>query len=271
MGKIQGFAAVVIGLAASPAGGHEDLELQIARLTRELKAQPGSAELHLRRGEVHRQHENWAAARADYAEAERLDPAMASVDLAYGRLWLQAGDARKALAALDRFLGRCPDYAEGWLERGRALAGLGRPGEAEESFTKSIGFFADPRPEHFLERARVQPPDRALAGIEEGLRRLGSVVTLELAALDLEVEARRFDAALGRLGRLAAASPRKETWLARKGEILREAGRAEESLRAFAEALAAIEALPPGRRSARFVSDLERRLRKALEAGHEGR
>lgn len=261
---IQGFLLAVLC-------GHGDLDDQIAEATRRIERSPRDASLWLRRGELHRFHEDWSAALADLRRAAEIDPAMEVVDLAIAKTWLKAGDAAKAREALDRFLGRQPGHADALSERGRALASLGLRKEAEADFTRAIGLLAEPRPENYLERARVQPADRALAGIEEGLRRLGSVVTLELAALDLELEARNFDAALARLARLAEASPRKETWLARRGEILREAGRPGEAREAFAAALAAIETLPAVRRGAKSVVELEKRVRGALEVRHEGR
>ncbi|MBA2646756.1 MAG: tetratricopeptide repeat protein, partial [Pyrinomonadaceae bacterium] len=90
------------------------------------------------------------------------------------------------------------------------------------------------------------------------------LITLQLAALDLELAQKRYDRALTRLERIAAQSPRKETWLARRGEILEQAGRKTEAHAAYAAALAAIETLPPHRRRVKAVTELETRLRAAL-------
>jgi tetratricopeptide (TPR) repeat protein len=246
---------------------HGDLDDQIAEATRRIERSPRDAALWFRRGELHRFHEDWPAALADLRRAAELDPSMQGVDLALGKTWLLAGDAAKAREALDRFLAKQPGHAEARVDRGRALAALGLKAEAEAEFTRAIELLAEPRPEHYLERARVQEAERAAAGLEEGLRRLGSVVTLELALLDLELEARRFDAALARIDRLSAAAPRKESWLVRKADVLREAGRPAEAREAFAAALAAIESLPAGRRAARATAELEKRVREALREG----
>ena len=76
---------------------------------------------------------------------------------------------------------------------------------------------------------------------------------------------RRYDAALARLERIAAQSPRKERWLARRGEILRQAGRTAESREAFGKALEAIQSLPSYHRSTKATVELENRVRAALE------
>jgi predicted negative regulator of RcsB-dependent stress response len=104
----------------------------------------------------------------------------------------------------------------------------------------------------------------ALRSLDEGVAELGPVVTLQLLAIELELRRKTYDAALARLDAVAAQSPRKETWLERRGQILASAGRAAEAGEAFVAALAAVEALPPPRRRVRAVIELEARLRTAL-------
>jgi len=112
--------------------------------------------------------------------------------------------------------------------------------------------------------ADEQRIDEALRGLEEGISKLGPVVTLQLAAIDLELRRKNFDGALVRLDQIAAQSQRKESWLVRRGEILKLAGRDEEARAAFNAALNAIESLPPAHRQSRSVSALELRARSAL-------
>ena len=260
-----------LALAYPPvAGAHSDLDEQIAAVTARIEREPRRADLHLKRGELHRAHREWALALADYDRATALDPALAPVDLARATLALDAGTPQAALAAVDRFLARRPDHAEGRALRARILTRVGRPLEAAEDWARAIAASPRPRPEHYLERARAlavddRRIDEALAALDEGIRRLGSIVTLELAALELELSRARHDAALARVDRLAAASPRKEQWLVQRGEILERAGRPAEAREAFAAALKAVETLPEARRRTRAVEDVESRARSALE------
>jgi tetratricopeptide (TPR) repeat protein len=248
---------------------HGDLDEQIAEVTRRIERAPRDAGLRLRRAELHRAHEDWPSAITDLRRAAELDPGLPAVDLSLARTWLQAGDPARALQAADRFLGRLPDHAEGILERARALLALRRDPEAAAEYSRAIDRHASPRPEHYLERSRALSGlgrrEDALRGLDEGLRRLGGAVTLEVEALELEAEAGRIDAALERLARIAAAAPRKETWEARRGEILLAAGRRPEARQAFASALEKIEALPPARRSSRAGVALETKVRTLLE------
>jgi tetratricopeptide (TPR) repeat protein len=254
-------------LLAVPA--HEDLEVQIARLTEQIEREPDRAILYFRRGELHRMHQDWAAARRDLERSASLDPDLSAADLALGRLANQTGDARRALAALDRFLARRPDHGEALLERARARVRLDDRAGALEDFTRAIARLDPPRPEHYIERSELHRAekrlDEAIRGLEEGMAKVGRVLPLQLAALDLEVEAGRTDAALARVDEIARGSERKDLWLARRGDILRGAGRGATAIEAYRSALAAIDALPAARRKTKFTQDLETRVRAELE------
>ena len=96
------------------------------------------------------------------------------------------------------------------------------------------------------------------------MKRMGPLITLQLYAIDLEAKQKSYDAALARLDKVAAASPRKETWLARKGEILQLAGRPEQAADAFQAALKAIAQLPDTRRYVPAMQELEKRIQAVL-------
>ncbi len=94
---------------------------------------------------------------------------------------------------------------------------------------------------------------------------LGPLVSLGFEAIDLEVRLRRFDAALARIDQLSAGSPRRESWLVRRGEILEAAGRDAEARQAYESAMDAIAALPAGRRAVPAVADLAASARRGLQ------
>lgn len=259
-------------LAAVLSAAHGDLQEQIDAITRRIAEGSAPAELHLKRGELHGLHRDWEAAQADFDQAARMDPGLSVVDLARARMWLAAGDPAEAKAALDRFLARRPDHADALAHRARALCRLGDRDAAVRDYTRALEKAAEPRVEHYFERAQALAaggPERleeAVRGLDEGIRRLGPAVTLQSLAIDLEVAAKRHDAALARLDRMAAAAERKDGWLARRGDILKLSGRMKEAREAFAAALAQIESLPPIRRRAKSTADLERRLRAELKS-----
>lgn len=257
-------------LLPSFARAHEGLHEQIVAITAKIKRDPKNASLYLQRGELHRLHRDWARATADYNMAARLQPELKIVDLARGKMLFESGKLQRAKFTLDRFLTQQPGHYEGLITRARVLAKLGSRGEAIRDFSQALAESSVPDPDLYLERAHVLAGDQervteALSGLDEGIKRLGPLVTLQLAAIELELSRQNFDGALNRLDLITAQSARKEAWLVRRGEILKLAGRDDEARAAFNAALVAIESLPPDRRQTKAITILQLRVRAALK------
>jgi tetratricopeptide (TPR) repeat protein len=266
-------AVFVVGLAILfgslvPATADEEPEEQIAAVTRQIAADPKNAALYLKRGELYRLGRDWSRSARDFGRALRLEPAFSEVYLARGRMLAEAGRLADAKRDLDRFLVAKPDDAGALVERARVQVRLGRVREGAGDFGRAIGLLAKPEPEYYAERARALADagqlDEAIGGLDESRAKLGSIVALELQALELERGAGRYDGALARVDAMVARSARKEGWLVLRGDILKEAGRADEARRAYEAALEAIAALPEHRRSVRAVRDLEARARREV-------
>ena len=270
--KLVLLLAVATGLAMLPslARAHEGLHEQIVVITARIRRDPKNAALYLQRGELYRLHRDWARAAADYDRASRLQPSLTIVDLGRGKMLFESRRFQQAKFVLDRFLRRQPRHVEGLTTRGRVLARMGARFEAANDFTEAIALAPNPEPELYLERAQILAGDEryiqeALRGLDEGIKQLGPLVTLELAAIDLELRQGNYDAALTRLDAITNQSERKEAWLVRRGEILKAAGRKEDARKAFSDAIEAIESLPPERRQSRAITALQLRARSALK------
>lgn len=264
--------AAVILLGALSARAHGDLHLQIVEVTKEIEKAPRDPELYLRRAELHRAHSDWDASQADYDHAFSLDPKLPLIDLARGRMFLDANWPLSSKTAVDRFLAKNPGHQEGLTVRARALVKLNRRLEAARDYTGAIAKAPEGRPELFLERAQALAAegkdhvDAAIKGLDEGIQIMGPLVTLNLYAMDLEAANGRYDAALKRLDSVMEKAPRKETWLERRGNILRQAGNPAEARKAYESALTALKSLPPARRNVPAMVELEKRLRSNIES-----
>ena len=257
---------------AMPLGAfaHGDLHEQIVAVTAQLAREPGNAELHLKRAELHRAHETWLDAAKDYDSPATLAPELFAVELGRGKMLLAAGKPADAVKALDRFIAKKPDFADAFITRARAKANLAEHPAAAADYAHAIKLTARPEPEVYIERAHAlaaaaRGPD-AVRTLDDGIAKLGPLVTLMLPAIELEVRAKNFDAALARVDRLTAAAPRKETWLARRAEILTTAGRPTEARATCEAALTAIAKLPEPRRLTKATLDLRARIEARLKS-----
>ena len=169
---------------------------------------------------------------------------------------------------MNRYLADKPPDAEAYTVRARVLAKLGRHSGAVDDYTTAIKLSHTANPELFIERSAslraLGKLDEAIRGLDEGIRKLGPLVTLQLPAVDIEVALKNYDAALARIDAVIARLQRKETWLVRRAEILRTAGREEEAKKNYHAALEAINRLPPAHRGTRMMLELEARIRTAL-------
>jgi tetratricopeptide (TPR) repeat protein len=200
-----------------------------------------------------------------------LNPKLEITDFYRGRMFLEANWPLSAKATLDRFLAKQTNHVEALVLRARTWIKLGNRLAAAEDLTRAIRSDPEARPELYLERAQTLVAEggpylqQALDGLEEGVRKLGSLVNLQLSAIDIEVKQQQYDRALTRLAAVAASSPRQETWLARKGEILQAAGRTADARAAYRAALSAMEKLPPARRNVPAMLELQKRIQAELE------
>ena len=264
-------AALLCALLPSTARAHGDFHLVISEIDKQIEASPKDPELYIRRGELHRTHQDWDSAYADFDRAAVLAPKLDAIDFGRGRLFLEANWLQSAMRVLDRFLSRQTNHVEGYITRARVQAKLTQHVAAAADFTRAIAFSPELWPDLFIERAQTLAAagdnyfPAALEGIDEGIKKLGPLVTLQLYAIDLETKQKRYDGALARLDKIAKQSPRQETWLARRGEILQQAGRPGEAREAFKSALAAIAQLPPARRNVPAMLELEKRLQEQLK------
>ncbi len=252
-------------LAAGPIAAHGPIHEQIEALSARIDRDPRNAGLYLRRGELWGADGKLEAALADFERAERLDPALAVVDMARGRAFFRAGRLVPARKALDRFLAGSDEHHPGASAmRARVLVQLGDFRGAAHDYERAIAGWERPKPEFYVERARAHAAlgerEQALRGLDDGIAKLGPVVSLQLPAIELELACGRHEAALARVEAAAAGAPRREAWLARRGEILERAGRAADARRAYSGALAALTAARP----TRATRELESRIHAAL-------
>jgi parallel beta-helix repeat protein len=264
-------AAVCLALCG-PLAAHDEPHKEIERLSRAIEWHTTDANLFLARAGLHRMEGHWQAALADLDRAAELDPLNPTIDFHRGRLCFEAGEPQAAREDLDRFLAKHPNHVQGLMTRARTLRQLDEPLLAARDYSNALAEISDPRPVLFLERADALAAAgdeylaSAIAGLDEGIEQLGSVVPLQAKAIDLELRAQRYDSALDRIDHILSTMPRKERWLARRGEVLERAGQIEEARESYSEALAAIERLPWRRREAPAIQELATGLVSRLTA-----
>jgi predicted Zn-dependent protease len=252
------------------AAGHDGFDAKLANLTESLAEAGPDADLYLSRAELQRRHGHFAQAFTDLNEVARLAPDHAGLPLARARLLLDVRWFPAALGALAEHLERVPEDVDGLQLLADVHRARGALRETLAVHTRLAAAVVAPTPQSVLSHAQavldVSPEDRSAARtvLDLGMGRLGPLASLQLRAIQLELEDERWDAALQRLESLAAQSPRQERWLVERGDILVRAGHVQSATDAYRAALSAIGQLKPHRRRTALVVDLRSRAEAQL-------
>ncbi len=245
---------------------------QISDLTLRIEQSPPDARLYVRRGDLFRQLGEDVRALADFSKARKLDPDLAEIDWGLARLHASRGRYEAARRAIDRFVAAEPASIEGRLLRARIAKAQGEFLRAADDLGWVIASYTPPRtpaPELYIERARLldmaggRSAAEALEVLDQGLERLGPIVTLLSCAVDLSVAQGNLPGAIRYLDRAVATAKRKAPWWIRQGEILERMGKRDVANERFRAARAELEQLPPHRRQTKSIL----RLLRAAEAG----
>lgn len=265
---LQLVLSVVLPAALMAQG--EATKERLQKLDEQIRKTPRNAILYFMRGELYHVQENYDAALADFDKVSELSPYMTEVDLVRGQTLLAAGRLDQAKAALDKFLEKKPDDVDGLVTRARVQIKQGKRLAGAADFTAAISHSEKPDAQLYLERFEafraegVDHFNEALHGLDEGIEKLGSLTALEKPAIELELQRKNYDAALTRLDKISNQFESKVAYLARRAEILEQAGRKEEARQAYMAALQLIEALPKVERTAVSSQVLEKKLRASL-------
>ncbi len=264
---VFGVCLILFFVQLQLAVAHAPIEKRIEALTKMIEKDQENADLFLERGGLYSSHGEWASAVADFEHVAELNPDLAAVDLSLGRMFLASGRLIQAEDALERFNLRVPNHAEAHVTLAMVLVQLDRRREAVAEYTRAIKLCRNPAPRLYLERAKVLTDegyvDEALRGLDEGIQKLGPTITLQLCAIDLELKKNQFDAALLRLEQITAKASRRETWLARRGDILERAGKGDQALMTYVAVLEEIQMLPTHLQSTQAMNQLKYRVIEA--------
>lgn len=247
MKKIFSTTGLIL-LIAIAVFAHGELSGQINQLTQKIKLDEKNANLYLQRGELHRLNGNAKAALEDYDRTQKLNPELSEVDLARARLFFDASMPEMAEISLKRFLQIQPNHTE-------ALILLAKTHRTEKDFKAALAEYDQAistasklKPDYFMARAEIlmklKRGEEALRSIDEGMIKLGNLISLQEKAIHLETQLKQWGGALNRIDKVLEQFPRKEIWLVRRAEILVKANRRDEAKITAQKALEEIEALP---------------------------
>jgi tetratricopeptide (TPR) repeat protein len=257
-------------LALLPLGAaaHGAIHEQLQALSVALENAPNDPALLYRQAELLVAHDNRDAALRSLDRVDTLVPGRYPTALLRARLALAAGQPGQTEVILAAHLAAHPDDLTALLLRARAHSALGQHDEARADY-REVWHHREAAPDcdlvqEIADALAADAPPEALTVLDAGLQRHGPVPSLLLRALELDLALARYDSALQRVETLRGLSPRPEPWMARRAEILAQAGRAAESHAAWQALAAHLDTLPNLDRGTPAIRRLAERARTAL-------
>lgn len=256
-------------VASAGAQAHGDVAEHIDVLSKEYDQQP-SEELLIRRARAYLDQHNGRAARKDLNRALELAPQRHEIWywLAKAQLLLQQPQA--ALTAIDSFLVAAPDAvarASGLVVKGDALLAAGKASAAGEAYVAALALESDANPEHVLKAMdafHAASDARWLTVLDDGLRRLGPLVSLLERGYAIDMERGRYDSALARVEQMLTSGRRRPQLLHKKALTLQALRRFDEARATLESALAELDRLPEVRRQIPALVQLRQDIEQAL-------
>jgi tetratricopeptide (TPR) repeat protein len=261
--------AAMLLLAGIPQGfAHGTHSSLMSIIDARLAEAPENGKLWYQRALLEFEHEDWAASATDFEKAERFAPGEYPVLWWQGQILDKLGKTEEAKKSLDEFLAIKPDHWSALASRARVETQLGLHEQALADFRSSLANNPKAEPDLFNEVAQAlanrEMTDEALATVEAGITRLGPIPALQSQALDIEVDACRWDAALARLDVIRKSALRPEPWMMKRAGILAAAGRVAESRAAWQALVRHLTALPPGERDSHSMMLISEQAQIAL-------
>ena len=264
-------------LGAGGALAHEELPERLADVNKAIEHAPENPMLYLNRGELYREHGDFAEARTDFDRAMVLGNDLALAYFHIGRMQLNRDDLEGAEKYLLIYLERSATNNENPRTRIPALANLamtyhkqGRYLDEADQYTKIIRSYDQPATGFYISRARAYISagapylEQAQAGLNEGIEKLGPKTELLEYTVELDLHSGNVDSALARLDIMIGAANRKERLLFQRGQILEKADRQPEALEAYQQARQSIDKLPVGRRDTPSILKLTANIDAAV-------
>ncbi|MFK7921600.1 MAG: hypothetical protein AB8H47_06560 [Bacteroidia bacterium] len=263
--------------SSSYVWAHGPVHELIIEVSTQIKADPQNARLYLQRGEYYRLDKDFDASYSDLLFAERLDSTLA-LDVAFqmAQLFSEQSFPQSGLLYINTVLTHNPTHVKALITRAGIYKQLGQDSLSVLDFSQALAYAKEPRPHHFLEIAQATLRtdstdfDGARHWLEQGEEALGFNIVLRSYAIEIDRQAKAWDAAIAKIDDIISRLPRHEKWLLHKAELLEEAGRIASAITHYQATLDAIEKLPRRMKATRAVSEWQATALVRLQALQNG-
>lgn len=240
--------ALLVWIAPVLAWTHPSAYEQVEHLSAAIRARPDDPGNYVLRGQAYSNEGHFEEALADYEKASQMgDPGAVAFDL--GVLHYRMGELVEARRQLDLWLERHPGHPPALEYRARVLRDAGEPALAVADYRAYFAGQKSPNPGDFVSAARLvegldgEGASAALAILDDGMERLGTIPQLQRPAIEIERRRGHLADAIRRLESLAPSLGTSPDWKIDMAELMIASGRKSEAIRQLDAATEQLEGL----------------------------
>lgn len=272
---IRPFTLIFLFILSATAWSHGALHDQIDDVSQQLKKDKQNAALYLKRGHLYQKVEHYSEAIHDFKKSLKLEPELQSVHYHLAQTLLAIGQSDAAEQHARLFIASLEQKTYGGLSRGYGLLGKifeerNKYLNAARAYEKSLQNNMQPRPYNYLQPVNVYVKSgqkyhqHALTLLDKGINKLGPIVTLQEAAIVLELSSKHYDAALSRVKTLRSQGISEANIYFKQALIMSKARRPEDALTYYKMALTEIEHLSVRKQSSKAMRKLRRTIENSM-------
>jgi len=256
-----------------PVYGHGDLHERIVAITNEIKSQPDSALLYLKRGELLYQHIDYKKSIKDFKTCSRLGYQSPRLNLGFARAYEGRDKLKKAEASLQKILAKDARDVRALRLLGRILFKMERYEEAAICYEKVIQYADITFTENYMEASvawdkseNAEGSQNAIEVIKKGIGTLGELIVFYDRLVELSRKSQDYQTAIFYQNKLIELSNRKERVYYQRAQIFLEKGDTIAAKADLKLASEAIEKLPARLKNIKSIKELESDIHTLLQS-----
>jgi len=251
---------------------HGELDKRIKDVSAEIKANPDSAFLYLKRGELYYQHEEYKKSIRDFKKCSRLDYKDSRLLFGFAKSYKRLGKFTTSLNYVNNILANNAENVKALRLKGQLLFKLKKYSEAALNFEKVVEFATKTFPENYLEISQAWEKSsdknalqKATDSIKKGILDLGELYVFYTRLIQLYLNFEDYDSVLVYQTKILENSLRKERASYSRALTYLKLGNTIAARSDLEMSLSAIDQLPERTKNNKAMKDLKTDVLQSLE------
>lgn len=251
---------------------HGDTHERIAVINKLLLEDPDNAQLYYKRACLYLDHNELTNALVDLDKSTELNSELHIAYFKKAELFYKLELFDEALNNVNQYLDTEKEKTEfALLTKARIYSKLSEFDKSIQIYKQVLKTDIPELPEVYFELVDVylqlekDAYSNAIECLEEGISKLGDLQSFHLKIISIHCQFDQIEKAVSYVDELVDRMPRKEAWYKLKGDILKDAGRAEEAMLEYNQALESINLLSEHRKNTGNMTKLKQEINIAIQ------